>query len=112
MENTNTKKQFVDYKGLSTYDRLLKQYLEKTYPITNNYAEDSDVEDIFEDEIDSSENNKIVQVKTLSKYNEILKSKLNYFVKENKAIVKIGEDEVELSTKDYVDSKFKWGYSL
>lgn len=123
MENNinenNVIKKYVDFKGLSTYDRMLKDYLNKSY--SNKYANDSDIENIFKNddisayslEGESNDNGEnIVQVKTLNKYNELLLSNLKYSVKEDKAIVQIGETEKELSTKDYVDSKFQWGYYL
>lgn len=103
MASTN---KYLDYAGLSEYDRLLKDYLNKKY--SNKYTTEEEVENIVSGE-GEYDGESIVQAKTLSKYEEILKDRLKVTVVDSKPMVKIDEETTkEIATKDYVDTRLSW----
>lgn len=96
-------KKYLDYEGLTSYDSKIKKYMEK-YETT--YADDSDIDEMMDDEV------KVINVKSLKYFRDLIYKKIPYTVEDGNPIVEIGEEKKTLATTEYVDDKLSWQKTL
>lgn len=83
--------------------------INKLDEIDIEYADDSDIDNMDKNDSDLTP---VINVKTLKYFRDKLLSESKFKVVDNKPIVEINEDNVEIATKDYVDDLLKWKFSL